>query len=174
MKRLLLLRHAKAVPGNAKTGDHGRPLAERGRVDAQRMGAEMQHRGFVPQTVLCSTARRTVETWDGVSPELGSKPQIEFLGELYLAPAEAIIQLLRSRHPRAETVLVIGHNPGMEDCAAVLLGEPGQEDDAALRERLGEKFPTCALAVLDFEIDNWSELRGGTGLLQDFVRPKDL
>ena len=81
MKRLLLLRHAKAVPGTTKTGDHGRPLNERGRLDAPRMGIAMQHKRYLPDRVLCSTALRTLETWEHVAPELDDKPDVSCGGE---------------------------------------------------------------------------------------------
>jgi phosphohistidine phosphatase len=174
MKRLLLLRHAKAVPGGAKNGDHGRGLNDRGRSDAPRVGAEMQHRGYRPDVVLCSTAKRTVETWQRVVPELDGKPEVDFIDALYLAPSKVIANLVRAVAEPAGIVLVIGHNPGLEDCARSLARTPHGDEERRRLETMAEKFPTCALAVLDFEVATWDEMEAGAGQLVDFLRPRVL
>jgi phosphohistidine phosphatase len=171
MLRLLLLRHAKAVQ-DAKGGDHARALTERGRRNAATMGAFLHRSGERPDRVLCSTAKRTVETWELVAAELGVPHGAEFLDALYLAPAKKIQGLIRPAG--GASLLVIGHNPGLEDCAAELARKPCDKDEAARRESLREKFPTCALAVLEFEIARWEDLTAGTGALKTMVRPKDL
>lgn len=174
MKRLLLLRHAKAVAGGPKTGDHGRALADRGRADAPRMGSAMQHNRYVPQRVLCSTAKRTVETWERLAPELESAPEVEFLDELYLAPANVITNVVRRRGDTANALLIVGHNPGLEDCARALSRKPQSGSECDLFEAMSTKFPTAALAVLDFPVDDWAGVAPGEGTLTDFLRPKDL
>lgn len=174
MKRLLLLRHAKAVPGDAKTDDHERALNGRGQHDAPRMGAEMHHRLYVPDLALCSTARRTLETWERVSPEFDASPGIEFMDALYLASPKTILKLVQSADYGADTLLVLGHNPGLEDCAAALARKPETQGERALLEQMRDKFPTCALAVLELDIARWRDLEVGTGALADFIRPKDL
>jgi phosphohistidine phosphatase len=172
MKRLLLLRHAKAAAGSSNAGDHGRPLNGRGRVDAPRLGILMQHRRYLPDLVLCSTAIRTQETWQRVAPELDHAPETRFLDELYLAPWKTIANVIRNGGGAARTVLVVGHNPGLEECAKQLSREPQSDDEIARARALAEKFPTCALAVLDFDVAAWREIAGGG--LHDFVRPKDI
>src|SRR5277367_7059969 len=112
MKRLLLLRHAKAIAGTTKSGDHGRPLNERGKLDAPRMGIAMQHKRYLPDRVLCSTAKRTLETWEHVAPELDNAPETEIVEALYLAPWRVIAGTVRGIGASANTVLVLGHNPG--------------------------------------------------------------
>ncbi len=92
MKRLLLLRHAKAVAGSSKGGDHARPLNDRGRTDAPRIAIAMQHNNYIPDRVLCSTAARTVETWAHVAPELDVEPEVSLLDTLYLASWKTIAQ----------------------------------------------------------------------------------
>jgi phosphohistidine phosphatase len=174
MKRLLLLRHAKAVPGTTKQGDHARPLNDRGRHDAPRIGAFMQHKGYVPDIVQCSTSKRTVETWRHVAPELGRKLDATFRDDLYLASWKAISNVIRALDEPARTALFIGHNPGLEECARALARRPRSEDE---RDRLAlmiDKFPTSALAVLDFEVDAWKEIGSGMGELFDFVRPREI
>jgi phosphohistidine phosphatase len=174
MKRLLLLRHAKAVTGSGKGGDHARPLNDRGRTDAPRIAIAMQHNHYVPDCVLCSTAKRTTETWAHVAPELDVQPEVSFLDALYLAPWKTIMQTLRAVSGSPDAVLVIGHNPGLEDFAQAVARKPELDRERALMETLKGKFPTAALAVLDFDIENWSELLTGSGILVDFIRPKDL
>lgn len=172
MKRLFLLRHAKSVQDG--THDRERALSERGRHDAPRMGAYMQHNHYAPEFVLCSSARRTTETWQLIAPELDHAPEAQFEGELYLATASTMLKIIRGGDNRAASLLVIGHNPGLEDCAVALARQP---DGAAERTRLAtmkQKYPTCALGVFDFDIKAWQDLAAGTGRLADFARPKNL
>jgi len=174
VKQLLLLRHAKAVPGDAKTDDHDRALNARGQHDAPLLGAEMHHRLYVPDLTLCSTARRTVETWARIAPEFDAPPRVEFLDALYLASPKAILKLAQLTDDGVNTLLVLGHNPGLEDCAAALARNPETQSESSLLEQLRDKFPTCALSVLDFEVAHWRDVEPGTGALTDFIRPKDM
>jgi phosphohistidine phosphatase len=173
-KRLLLLRHAKAEAGDGRASDHGRALNERGRRDAPRMGIRMQHQGYLPDVVLCSTARRTVETWNRVAAELGGTAELKLLDALYLATEGVILGAIRQLPDSASTTLVIGHNPGLCDAARWLARAPQAGTERAFLRTISEKFPTAALAVLDFEADGWRTLEPHSGTLVDFVRPKDL
>lgn len=173
MKRLLLLRHAKADPGGKQNKDHERELTARGRANAAAMGAWMHINAPAPELVLCSDAARTVETWEIIAQELDATPHVEFVEQLYLAPSRRIQAIVRESG-ETETVLVVGHNSGIEECAAELTRKPASKEEAARLETLREKFPTCALAVLEFDIAEWSALTPGTGALVEFVRPKDV
>src|ERR1043166_5358663 len=173
MKRLLLLRHAKAEQHN-KGGDHERELSSRGRKDAPRMGHVMDLKGYVPDAVLCSSSARTRETFELAKGELAGKPHVEFLNTLYLASAQHVLVLLRGVPDNARTALAIGHSPGLEECAVLLARRPREAAEVTRLDSLRAKFPTCALAVLDFRISSWSALAPGTGTLADFIRPKDL
>jgi len=170
MKRLLLLRHAKASPNGKDSDDRARELTARGRSNAAAMGAFLQRSGYAPELVLCSSAKRTVETWRLVAAELGGSLQAEFLDQLYLAPSKKIQGIVRNA--AAASVLVVGHNPGIEECAAGLARKPANKDEAARLERLKVKYPTCALTVLEFDAERWGDL--GAGALAAFVRPRDL
>jgi phosphohistidine phosphatase len=173
MMRLLLLRHAKSLQDETLK-DRDRPLNARGRSDAPRMGGYMHHKRYLPRLVLCSPAKRTVETWEFVSPELDGVPDVRFHDALYLAPAAIIEKLVRSVTPDIQTLLVIAHNPGMEDFARALIRPPQSAGEKKFGAELRDKFPTCALAVLEFEVDSWSAIAKGTGTLADFARPKTL
>jgi phosphohistidine phosphatase len=174
VKRLLLLRHAKAVPGGTKIDDHGRALAERGRSDAPKIGRYMRKRNLVPNLVLCSTSKRTIETAELAFADFPERPDLEFLDALYLAEPEAIVSLLRQRARDAKSVCVVGHNPGLEASAALLARDPIARKEKDAFDAIEEKFPTGALAVLDFEIRRWRELEPRSGALVEFVRPRDL
>ncbi len=174
MKRLLLLRHAKAVPGGQGIDDHARELAERGRSDAPAMGRYMQKHDLAPELVLCSTAVRTTETAQLAFGEFRKRPEVELSEALYLAEPEGIIAIARRVPRKQQSVCIVGHNPGLEVCASVLAREPVRRKERDYVDAIEEKFPTCALAVLDFEVDAWRDIALGKGKLVDFVRPKDL
>jgi phosphohistidine phosphatase len=172
MKRLLLLRHAKAEQADKE--DHARELTKRGRKDAAHMGAWLQKNGFTPDLVLCSTSARTRETWALVSEELGASVKVEFLKPLYLAPAKTIPTIIQNSEGDARTLLMIGHNPGTEETAAALARRAQDKDERHRFDAMMVKFPTAALAILDFDIAQWRDLKPSGGVLTNFVRPKDL
>ena len=174
MKRLFLLRHAKAerdVPG---IDDEARVLAPRGRVDASRIGRVLREENHVPDLVLCSTATRTRQTLELLLPELGVHPVVQYLEELYLARPGTILSVIRQTRDGAGSLMIVGHNPGLVDCAQALTREPDDRRMRKLYVAMSEKFSTGALAILDFEIAQWSGVEVETGELELFVRPKDL
>ena len=168
MLRLILLRHAKS-DRPAGVADLERPLNARGRKTAPRMGAYLAQEGLVPQRVLVSTAKRTEETWSLAKDELGDIPE-ERVDAIYEAPASALLQAVRDAPKSATAILLIGHNPGIQDFAVRLARGGSREAGARLRTR----FPTAALAVIDFEAEAWSEIGWGSGRLERFITPKDL
>jgi phosphohistidine phosphatase len=171
MKTLLLLRHAKAAPHDEKH-DKERPLADRGRRDAAAMGQFMRRKRYQPECVLCSVARRTVETWEGVAPELGLAPTVRFLDSLYEATPATILECVRKADGKFRTLLVIGHNPGLEDCARTLVRKPEDSEEATRFANLFAKYPTSGLAVLRFDTDLWRDVAPHAGVLLGFVTPK--
>lgn len=170
MKTLLLLRHAKSSWDDTALADFDRPLAKRGRGAASRMGKELAARGWLPDAVLVSSATRTRQTWALVEAELPEAPKAIFSKALYMAAAGRLLQHTRKAPETAATLLLLGHNPGIEEFAALLAG--AGSDDASLT-RMGEKFPTAALARFEFE-GAWTDLRRGKARLTHFLRPKDL
>lgn len=170
MKTIYLLRHAKSSWDDASLSDFQRPLAPRGRKAAPRLGTYMAQHGLVPDRVLCSAARRAVETWQAVSEALGDQVEVQVREDLYHATPGSLLDAVRHLSPEVQSVLLIGHNPTFEDLALALAGS-GEEE--ALEE-LDRKYPTGAMAILDFPVEDWNEVREGTGWLRAFVRPKDL
>jgi phosphohistidine phosphatase len=173
MKTVYILRHAKSDQGDGSISDHDRPLNARGREVASQMGAYLKAKGYKPDLVLCSTARRTAETCDLVRPSLGDIT-VTFEEGLYLAEAQAILGRLRRLDDALRSVMTIGHNPGLEELADDLSQSPKTPDEERLHRRLREKFPTCALAVIAVPVKRWREIKPGTGTLIDLMRPRDL
>jgi phosphohistidine phosphatase len=169
MRTLLLLRHAKSDWADAGQDDHERPLARRGVRAAERMGAHLAEAGCVPDLVLCSTARRAVETWRLAAAALGSDAIVELDSELYLASPARILERVQRAPDRCHTLLVVGHNPGFQELAVRLAG--GSRTAAA--ERIG-KFPTAALATFTLARGGWGELAPSGVRLAAFVRPSEL
>lgn len=173
MRRLLILRHAKAGPHDEKH-DKERRLIDRGRSNSALMGRVMREKSYVPQLVLCSSAVRTRETWEHAAPELYAKPETEFLDALYDASAGTILNCLTRANDDAASLLYIGHNPGLEDLARLLVREPESGDERRRMSVLMSKYPTAALTVIDFALNSWLEIAPGKGVLADFIMPADI
>ena len=178
-RELVLLRHAKSAWPDLP--DHERPLAGRGRRDAPVMGRWLRTAGHVPDRVLCSTARRTRETWQLAQPELGTAPPVSFEDRVYEASAAQLLDLARNAQSAVKTLLIVGHAPGIPDLALMLAGADEPADGSggngiappAVADRMVAKFPTAAVAVLAFT-GPWDQLGPGTALLTGFVTPRDL
>lgn len=169
MRRLILLRHTKSDWPSGMV-DHDRPLAARGRRAAPLMGRLLLDRGYIPDKVLVSTAQRTVETWALASAGLIRLPPAEQDPRIYEAPPHALANLIRETDDAVGTLLIVGHNPGIEALAYDLVAA----GPAEARQRMSRKYPTGGLAVIDCAIGSWRELHAGCGTLVDFVVPRDL
>ncbi len=134
------------------------------------IGRYMAREGLVPDLALISNARRTQETWDLIRQELGGVEACRDCSAIYEASAEKILDVVKQTERVATTVLVVGHNPGLQDLAGILAGS-GDED--AMQD-MASKFPTAALAVIEFETADWRSLSGGCGHLERFVKPRSL
>ncbi|HEY0212360.1 MAG TPA: histidine phosphatase family protein [Paenirhodobacter sp.] len=164
-RRLILTRHAKSSWDDPLMADIDRPLNGRGRLAARELGDFLASRGLEPEEVLCSTALRTRQTWDGVaSAVLETLPQIDYRKAIYHADPAAMLTLLKAA--TMPTVMLIGHNPGIGEFAASLPARPVYTPDF-------RKFPTCATLVIDFQIDRWSDLQPGTGDVIEFFTPSN-
>lgn len=169
-RQLLLLRHAKAVIGEAGIDDFDRPLAERGRKAAQAMGRYMAGHGLVPDLVLCSPARRTRETWEIAARELPGT-QTQFVEQLYdFGDGEALLDAIRQHGGKAKRLLLVTHNPATQALSLSLSGS----GEKALRRQMAEKFPTAGLAVISLSGSGWAATADGTGRLDAFIRPRDI
>lgn len=170
MRTLLLLRHAKSSWDDPGLVDHDRPLSPRGVRAAKKVAGHLHESGLRPDLVLCSSARRTRQTLEGLELILGGTVEVRIETELYGASSHELLLRLQAVDPAVSTVLVIGHNPGLEDLAVDLAGDG---EPAALTE-LHTKFPTAALAVFDLGGDEWADLRHESARLIEIVLPREL
>ncbi|CCV12871.1 histidine phosphatase family protein [Mesorhizobium sp. STM 4661] len=168
MKQLLLLRHAKSSWDDPKLADFDRPLAPRGLKTAPLIGRELARRGWLPELALVSPALRTRDTWRLVSAELPKHLPAEFAETLYEATAATV--LARVRQAKATSLLVVGHNPGLQHFALRLAGAGS---DADVFREIEAKFPTAALARFTIDGD-WANLDFGDARLTHCIRPKEL
>ncbi len=167
MRRLLLLRHAKterAAPGER---DRDRKLMKRGRSDAPVIGAYMAHHGFLPDLALVSPAKRAQETWALVAAAFAKAPRMITDERVYNASPQALIGAIGEAR-KAQTLAVVGHNPGLHDLALQLIAA----GDVDMREQLNEKLPTSGLVVIDLPVDDWALLHPHAGRLERFVSPR--
>lgn len=166
MLRLMLFRHAHA-DRPVDVDDHERPLSDRGLEQARRMGAHIAAHGLVPDIFIVSTSRRTRETWrlatetGGFSATKVDEPRI------YESSAGDLLEVVREQDAAHGSLMLVGHNPGMERLAAWLLGG----GDAAALARLQREFVVGGLAVIDFDAQSWAELDVQSGTLARFDTP---
>lgn len=171
-RRLILLRHAKSAwPDDVP--DHERPLAPRGRRDAPAAGRWLRKSGYVPDRVLCSTARRARETWQLTEEQLDAHPLTVFEDRVYEASIVDLLDLARQTPADVHDLLIVGHDPATRGLTLELASERSgnAEDEALGRVRL--KYPTAAIAVLSFSGD-WRELAPDQARLTHFVSPDDI
>ncbi len=162
-RRLIVVRHAKSAWDTEAPNDHERPLNKRGRRDAPRVGRAIAKEGWAPDHVLSSDAMRTRETWRRMKRSFDKKKvEVAFTSELYHAGLEAIAELVKGVGDKAKTVMVIGHNPGLEEALSELVGSE-------------VTLTTCNAALLSVEAKTWAEaFTRKKWKLELVVRPKDL
>lgn len=169
MHRLMLLRHAKS-DRPVGVEDHERPLAKRGRKNSPRMGRYMAEEGLIPDLAVVSTARRTQETWELARPAFTIDIAQQDERRIYEAPSSAILDVIKEIDPEIRSLLLVGHNPGFQDLALMLIGTAGASDLA----RLEEKFPTSGLVVITFDAGGWAGVGPAHGHLERFETPKTI
>jgi phosphohistidine phosphatase len=170
MRTLSLLRHAKSSWADPGVGDFDRPLNERGKDAAPRMGAFMADRKLAPDLILCSTAARARQTLDLVLPQLSGEPAVLYEDALYLAAASALLRRVRKVDAAVRHLMLVGHDPGLHALAVHLAGEGAPEE----LEDLRAKLPTAGLAMISFNVRSWSLVKPGAGHLKLFMTPKRL
>ncbi|MFI6489015.1 SixA phosphatase family protein [Streptomyces sp. NPDC050564] len=167
LRRLVALRHAKSA-WPAAVPDHERPLAPRGRRDAPAAGRALADADCLPDLALCSTAVRARQTWELAAEQWGTPPTVRLDARLYGADVPELLEVLHEVPDQVRTLLLIGHNPGLEELVLELAGDG--LDDALAQVR--QKFPTSAVAVLAWHGSSWRELAPGTALLTEMLVPR--
>jgi phosphohistidine phosphatase len=161
MKTLYVLRHAKSSWDNNSLSDFDRPLNERGFETAPMMGEMMRENDFVPEIIVCSTAKRAEQTARLVKESAEFEAEIKFEKAIYEASPQTLLRIVSEIGDEFDSALIVGHNPGFENLVRVLTGK-------------SETMPTAALAVIDLKIESWSEINADSGNLRKFIRPKEI
>lgn len=170
MKTLYLLRHAKSMGSSPSGEDHDRPLAPRGEKAARAVGEHLAGRNARIDLVLCSTARRAVDTMALVLESITPPQVVEKDRGLYLSGPAKLLERLRGAPDDADAVMLVAHNPDLHELAARLCGEASEHDEAAL----SQDYPAGALSVFQFDVAHWREIGAGGGRLLEYVLPRKL
>ncbi len=170
MKILTLLRHAKSSWDDPAARDFDRPLNKRGRRAAHAIGRALRQEGMEFDAIIASPALRVVETLRDVAETYGRELRPSEDQDLYLASPAVLLERVQRVDDEVERLLVVGHNPGLEQFALMLSGS-GEQD---LIEAIEDKYPTGTVAVIRFEVGRWAEVKEGGGTLVRFIRPRDL
>jgi phosphohistidine phosphatase len=170
MKTLTLLRHAKSGWDDPVARDFDRPLNGRGRRAAATVGRAMHSEGMTFDAVIASPAMRVVETLRDLGEGYGRPLEPRHDQDLYLASPAVILERVQRTDDQVDRLLLVGHNPGMEQLAILLAGS----DRSGCLPEIKVKYPTAAVAVIEFEVDRWADVKKGGGALVRFIRPRDL
>ena len=171
MKTLGIFRHAKSDWNDARLRDFDRPLNKRGRKGAEIMGQHIREHGIDWQRILASPAVRVTQTIEIASQAVGKAPAVAWDRRIYLANSATLMDILRDQAGDPASILLIGHNPGLEDLIFDLVPDDGS---SPLRDIVEEKFPTAAYAVLELDVDDWQDIDEHCARLVHLVRPRDL
>ncbi|HAF61729.1 MAG TPA: phosphohistidine phosphatase SixA [Anaerolineaceae bacterium] len=162
MKKIFLMRHAKSSWKDSNIPDHDRPLKKRGEKDVKAMGKLLKNKKLEPDVILCSPATRAKQTASIFKDAIKYEGKIEYIDKLYMAEVPDLVSAIQSLPKKAKSVLVIGHNPGLEAFLQMLTGKV-------------ETLPTSTIAYIAVPINDWSDLNSEVeGKLKKLWRPKDL
>ena len=171
MKKLTILRHAKSSWEESNLADFNRPLNDRGWKAARRVGRELKKRGIEFDLCVASTAARVRETLDGLIEGYGQPDfEISFEPRIYEASPATLLAIVRKMPDSSEAPLLVGHNPGLHQ----LVLELARDDGKRLRDRVSAKFPTAALATIEFKVGRWAGIEPGCGEISELIFPKEL
>ena len=170
MKRLAVLRHAKSSWADPGMEDFDRPLNDRGRKAARLVGGELERRALRFDLVLASTAARVRETLAGLQETYALGGAIRFEPRIYEAGGRTLDELVGGLPDACDSVLLVGHNPGLHE----LLLDLTDRDGRGHRDRVREGYPTGALAIVELPVKAWSEVKSGSGEMVELILPRDL
>ena len=170
MMMLGILRHSKSSWGDAGAADFDRPLNDRGRAAAERVGRELAQRALRFDHVLASPAARVRETLDRLERGYGALPGVEFDESLYAASVTTLLDRIKALGDDVRAPLLVGHNPGVH----ALLRALTRDDDDGLRRRVADKYPTGAFAMIELPALRWDEVTPGSGRVRTLILPREL
>jgi len=166
-RHLILVRHAKSSWDDASLADHDRPLAPRGTRALDGIREHLERTGHRPELVFCSSARRTIDTLDGIRAAIPADARVVVTEELYSATADSLLGMLHGIDDAVGCAMVVGHNPVLHDACLALVGAGRAE----MRRQLATKLPTGAVVTMSFE-GSWAHLRSGAAELDDLYLPR--
>lgn len=161
MKTLYILRHAKSSWENADLSDYERPLNERGLQAAPLVGGVMKKNLLQPALILSSPAKRAAQTAALIKDATEFEGEVRFDERIYEASPARLLEIISEQNEKFESLMLVGHNPGLEGLLRFLIGKT-------------EAMPTAALAVVDLETDNWNKINSASGKLRTLIRPKEI
>lgn len=173
MKRLITFRHAKSGWDQPAIRDFDRALNDKGKRAAAVMGRHMRQLGLRFDAVIASPAVRVAETLDAMYEGYGRRLSPHWDRRVYLASASTLLEVVQDAPDDAATLLLCGHNPGIEELVLELTRD-GDDEEIRARDEVEEKYPTASVAELSFPVDRWADVTEGAGRLMRFVRPRDL
>ncbi|MET0277909.1 MAG: histidine phosphatase family protein [Pseudorhodoplanes sp.] len=168
MRRLMLLRHAKSDWSEPGGPDRDRVLSPRGEHTAPLIGRYLAEQDLLPQHAIVSAAERTRQTWELLGDAVTGAPSVRFDERIYEAAPIDILDAIADAPAAAQSVMVVGHNPGLQSLALALTGT----GNGKARRALAEKFPTAGLAIIDFDLPDWKSLAPASGRLERFITPR--
>lgn len=171
MKKLTLLRHAKSSWDDTVTRDFDRPLNDKGKRAATAIGTFVKREKFKFDLVLASPATRVIETLEQFEEASGLALEPEWDRRIYLASSVTLLDVIRGADPAVDHILMVGHNPGLEDLVFDIVPDDGSSQ---ARDEVETKYPTAALAEVNLDIDDWESIADNCGSLARFTRPRDL
>ncbi len=169
MLRLFVMRHAKSSWAAPGARDFDRELNERGNLDLNKVSKVLVERNYIPEEIYCSSAERTRQTFNGISPAIPDTTQITYTEKLYSSGLDDYIALIQA-HDRGKSLMIIGHNPMCGALASSMAGH----GEPSLMEEIAYKYPTATVSVIDFECENWMDIAKGEGTLIDCIIPSSL
>lgn len=173
MKRLITFRHAKSGWDQPAIRDFDRALNDKGRRAAATMGRHMRQLGLRFDSVIASPAVRVAETLDAMFDGYGRRMAPSWDRRAYLATAATLLEMVQETPDGVEALMLVGHNPGLEELVLLLAGSEGPTDGGT-RDSIGEKYPTASVAEIHFDANHWQDIHAGDGHLVRFIRPRDL
>jgi phosphohistidine phosphatase len=170
MKTIFLLRHAKSSWDDVRLDDFDRPLSSRGIKSCKKMGKYLKKNRLIPDIVYCSSAIRAKQTWELVNRIVEKKENVIYEDSLYMSDFSNFINIIKKTKNNFKNLMIVSHNPGIENLALELSKDKNNE----IYEKINIKFPTGALIIINFNLNNWSKVDCKKGKLYEFVKPKEL
>ena len=170
MKTIFLLRHAKSSWDNLNLDDFDRPLSNKGIKASKKIGNYLKTNKFVPDIIYCSTAKIAKQTWELTNIIIKKKKNILYKDNLYMANLSEFMKIIKKTKNKFKNLMIVSHNPGIESLAIEL----SKNENNKFHQIINIKYPTGALAVIKFNLNDWGKINYKKGEIYEFIKPKEL